>query len=80
MARDDEKIVHVDQYALTDIDEAAYPHYYGFVNEKGDWYILRETSNGTVRFARSEYSPGGLYGQKWALRTQQLYDYWNSTF
>lgn len=76
----EERVTRLDSYQLQDIDEAVYPHYYGFVNEVGNWYILRENSSGAIRIARVPYSSLGQYATKWGQRAILAYDYWYTTF
>jgi len=75
-----EIIVHADPYFISDMDESVYPHYYGFVNEVGAWYILKENLDGTIRIARASFSALGRYSDNWSKRTKLSYDYWYATF
>ena len=65
-----------DGYEISEIDDSASPAYYGFVHKTGAWYISREESNGSYRYAKGPIDfPGG-----WALRTTLVYDYFDNTF
>ena len=73
-------IVRLDRYQLTNIDEAAFPHYYGFINEIGHWYIMREQSNGDIRYSRAQFSSIGRYDDNWDARTTLQYTFWFTSF
>ena len=65
-----------DGYEISEIDDATSPAYYGFVHKTGAWYISREESNGSYRYAKGPTDfPGG-----WALRATLVYDYFDNTF
>jgi len=77
-----EPIVHIDIYQLQDSDEAVYPHYYGYQNEEGDWYIAQELSFGVFRYTRLVQGKAkqATYAAAWASRTTMSYVYWETTF
>ncbi len=75
-----ESIVKENEYYLQDTDEASFPHYYGFTNETGEWYIIREESNGNIRYARASIQTIGEYASRWNDRTNLNYNYWWSSF
>lgn len=66
-------------YQITDTDDASNPKYYGFVNSKGAWYILREnTSTKTYRYVTGipdKENGGGLYTDAWNNRANLTYGY-----
>jgi len=66
-------------YQIADTDDASNPKYYGFVNSKGAWYILREnTSTKTYRYATGipdKENGGGLYTDAWNDRANLTYGY-----
>jgi len=60
-----------DSYGIANVDEAAYPHYYGFVHYNGTaWYILKETSDGVYTYASNvnNTSPTFIYANAWTNR------------
>lgn len=67
-------------YFIHDIDESAYPHYYGFINNEGDWYIIREGSDASVRYYRKQFRSVGLYSEAWNDRTKLQYAFWETSF
>jgi len=67
-------------YALQDIDDSAYPYYYGFVNKDGGWYIMRQDKNGSIRYAMQKIAPKGQYTKAWNNRTNLIYTYWDTEF
>lgn len=75
-----EPIVRINGYFLQDRDDAAFPKYYGYTNEVGEWYIIREGSDASVRYARAIISTRGTYAERWNSRTGLDYDYWWSSF
>lgn len=75
-----EPVVRLDQFFLTDIDEATFPHYYGFMNEVGGWYIMREASNSEFRIARAQFGAAGRYSEAWNNRTTLVYLLYFATF
>lgn len=59
-------------------DELSNPKYYGMVNKKGDWYILRDDTTGTSSSSSSSFRY--CYGQtdfptNWTNRASLTYDY-----
>jgi hypothetical protein len=65
-----------DSYIISEIDDS-YNSYYGFINNKGAWYIMKENpENGTFRYARGEENFSG----NWAARDTLNYDYYYKVF
>ena len=64
-----------DGYAITDIDDAGTPAYYGFVKKTGAWYILKNTS-GAFLYAKGASG----YSANWTGRAALTYDYFNTVF
>lgn len=63
-------------YTISEIDDGAVG-YYGFINNAGAWYIMREElDGGTFRYARGEAD----FKANWASRKNLQYDYYNDTF
>lgn len=53
--------------------------YFGYVNRRGEWFILRQTVSGTTadyRFVKGD----SAYTTAWAARETQTYDYFNTIF
>lgn len=65
-----------DGYEVTEIDDASAPAYYGFVNATGSWYITREASDGSYRYAKGSSS----FTTNWTGRAILSYDYYNNVF
>lgn len=73
-----EPIVRVDKYILSTSDDVTYPHYYGFINDLGDWYIMKELSNQTVLFFRAKDNTAGLFLVNWNNRATLNFYYWDA--
>lgn len=59
-----------DSYGIANVDEATYPHYYGFIHYNGtDWYILNEASNGIYTYASKLNNLTLAYTDAWTART-----------
>ena len=53
--------------------------YYGFLNRKGEWFILRQTVTGTTtdyRFVKGD----AAYTTAWSARESQTYNYFDVIF
>ncbi len=53
--------------------------YYGFLNRRGEWFIMRQTVSGVTsdyRFVKGD----SAYTTAWAARESQTYDYFNTIF
>lgn len=70
----------VTQYVLTDIDDLLYPRYYGYLANDGDWFILKQNLDGSLRIARASVNNRGLYTNTWQARTSQTYMFWETSF
>lgn len=67
----------LDQYHISDQDEATTTKYYGFITKDGHWYIMQnDTVAGTYRYARgvSAYTTG------WSGRASLTYGYFDVIF
>jgi hypothetical protein len=65
-----------DGYKITEVDSGEIT-FYGFVNNKGAWYIMKEDPNtGSFRYARSESNFSG----NWDGRERLKYDYFHNVF
>lgn len=65
-----------DGYTISEVDDGAVG-YYGFINNAGAWYIMREDlDSGSFRYARGEAD----FKANWASRENLQYDYYNDTF
>jgi len=66
-----------DAYAVSDIDTAANQKYYGFLNSKGNWYIMNEnTTAGSFRYALGATG----YTANWAGRSTGTYSHYDGAF
>jgi hypothetical protein len=64
-----------DGYEIAQVDDAANPAYYGFLNKDGHWYIARD-NNGEYYYARGTNNfPGS-----WGIRASLNYDLFNNVF
>ena len=67
----------LDQYRISDGDEAGTTKYYGYVDKYGNWYIMQnDTTANTFRYFRGS----GDYATNWADRATFTYDYFNVIF
>jgi hypothetical protein len=65
-----------DNYSITEIDDATPEAYFGFINEKGYWYIMKEDADGSFRYARGDSDFKAI----WAKRDRLNYDYFSNVF
>lgn len=65
-----------DGYAITNIDDAGYPTYYGFVKKTGEWYIMNQSSDSVFLYTKGNDSFAG----NWNNRAKLSYDYFNIVF
>jgi hypothetical protein len=65
-----------DAYEIAEIDDASAPAYYGFVDATGAWYITREASDGSYRYAKGTSS----FSTNWTGRAALSYGYYNDVF
>lgn len=70
----------INTYHIQNIDDNIYPHYYGFINDEGLWYIMRVTLTGEVTYNRVSFQGSGLYTTAWSGRTTLQYTYWSEGF
>mgnify|MGYP006395078073 CR=1 FL=1 len=62
------------QYHVHDKDESSDPKYYGFVDSRGTWVIMKETtSTGTFRYSVGKTN----YSTNWTNRASLSYGYFN---
>jgi len=64
---------YIDDYQVSDIDEAADPKYYGFLRPDGSWLIMEITTGTDVRYSRGKTG----YIASWAGRALLTYDYYD---
>lgn len=57
-------------FRVSDIDTASDPKYYGYLNRRGEWYVMREAADGTFRYA---YGRTG-YAAAWTDKANLSYD------
>lgn len=63
-------------FQVSDIDESGDPKYYGFINNKGAWYILKDTGGTTFRYIKGDTN----YTTNWTSRSGLTYDYFYNIF
>ena len=68
----------IDGYGISEVDDDAYPNYYGFVNKDDAWYILKEASDNSFRYTKGTSD----FATNWTNRASVSlsYDYFNVTF
>lgn len=64
-----------DKYKISEVDDST-PSYYGFLDSAGAWYILKENSDGTYRYAKGSSS----FSTNWTGRAGLSYDYYHNIF
>ncbi len=67
-----------DGYKISQIDDSS-PAYYGFIEKDGDWFIMKETTDGQYRY----YKKGALdddFETEWPNRAGFSYNYYDSIF
>lgn len=62
-------------YSISDIDDAAFPKYFGFLTKQGAWYIMKLTATG-ARYIKGDTD----YPTNWGVRDTLVYDYYNIIF
>ena len=65
-----------DSYFISETDDSAPTAYFGFVNNHGQWYIMKEGVDGSFRYAKGETDFNG----NWLKRDSLNYDYFNNVF
>jgi hypothetical protein len=66
-------------YSITDKDADASPNYYGFTNQFGAWYIMKETVSAGADTYRYVKGTSG-YTTAWTGRAALSYDYFYTVF
>jgi hypothetical protein len=65
-----------DGYEITEVDDVGTTSYYGFVHKNGAWYITKEDSTGSYRYAKG----ASLFSVSWTGRALLTYDYFDNVF
>lgn len=65
-----------DGYKISQVDDATYPAYYGYVNPSGSWYIMREDSSSNFRYSKGDSG----FSTGWTNRAALTYDYFDAIF
>ena len=65
-----------DGYTITEVDDAGTTSYYGFLHKNGAWYITKEDSSGSYRYAKG----ASLFATNWTGRALLSYDYFDNVF
>ena len=67
----------LDGYAISEIDDAGNPAYYGYINKNGNWFIMQENvAAKTYRYAKGASD----YTTNWTNRASLTYDYFYNVF
>uniref|UniRef100_A0A7C4QXL7 Twin-arginine translocation signal domain-containing protein n=1 Tax=candidate division CPR3 bacterium TaxID=2268181 RepID=A0A7C4QXL7_UNCC3 len=64
-----------DGYSIAQIDTTS-PSYYGYQDKDGNWYIVKESSDGSFRYCRGY----GNFSSSWTSRSSLSYDYFENVF
>ncbi len=62
-------------YKRRDVDEIEYPFYYGYVNARGDWYIVRVSEGGSVKYSWRPEKSRMSYFEAWDDREKLRYNF-----
>lgn len=65
-----------DNYFIAEIDDSTTVSYFGFVNDVGQWYIMRENADGAFRYTRGNND----FNASWANRSNLNYDHFDKIF
>ncbi len=65
-----------DGYTISEVDDGTTTSYYGFVHKTGAWYITKEDSSGSYRYAKGPSS----FVTNWTGRALLSYDYFDNVF
>ncbi len=65
-----------DGYTITEVDDSSTTSYYGFMHKTGAWYITKEDSSGSYRYAKGPSS----FSTNWTGRALLSYDYFDNVF
>lgn len=65
-----------DGYTISEVDDGTTTSYYGFVHKTGAWYITKEDSSGSYRYAKGPSS----FSTNWTGRALLSYDYFDNVF
>lgn len=64
-----------DGYKISELDDSV-PAYYGFMNKDENWFIMKEDSSGSYRYANGTSS----FSTNWTNRASLGYDYFHNVF
>jgi hypothetical protein len=64
-----------DGYNISQLDDSS-PAYYGYTDKDGNWYIIKEDSDGNYRYANGSSS----FSTNWTNRASLSYGYFEDTF
>jgi hypothetical protein len=65
-----------DGYKISQIDDTAYPYYYGYINQSGAWYIMSEDVLNNYRYTKGDSD----FATNWTGRALLTYGYFDSIF
>jgi len=63
-------------YRISEIDDGDSVTYYGFINNSGGWFVMKEDQEGSFRYAKGDLN----FPNAWARRTHLKYDYFHNLF
>lgn len=63
-------------YYISQVDDSSATSYYGFVNNLGQWFIMRQDVNNAYRYVRGDKD----FSSHWANRAKQNYDFFDNVF
>lgn len=66
----------LESYKVNEIDDASTVQYYGFTNQSGAWYILRDNGTGSFRYTKGTTD----FATNWTNRVGLTYDYYDVIF
>lgn len=80
-----ETVTYQNRFLVQDTDQSVTsPRYYGYINETGDYYIMRAINVSTgidqFRFFRRTIDQRGNYPADWANRANLQYRYWDASY
>lgn len=68
------------EYIISDLDESTATKYYGFLTADGRWYIMREQTANTYRYARGTGNYETAITGAWVTRAAQNYTHFHIAF
>lgn len=63
-------------YSISDMDTTSDPKYFGYMDDSGEWYIMKMTTSSEFRYVRGSTD----YSTNWTNRASLSYDLYGTTF